>query len=283
MFRDDAPAGLDRLPAAYARLLVRALDVAAADGRVRAVWLGGSIARGEADASSDLDLLLAVADDAVCDVVEHWSDLIQAITPTVLSRAMPKVPGASHSLTPTCERLDVIVEPVRLLPRTRFRTRLCVLDKDALNGQLPSPVDGPGPDPAAATSIVEEFWRQQALFAVVVARADWLLGVEAVVAVRSLLRDLFLEIDKPAPVRGVKQWSAALTADQRRVLAGLRTPAAAASDVVSAMRSASETFREQAPAALVAVGGAQPDALASAITAHLDARLGEESPTRPHR
>jgi len=51
------------LPETYRHLFERAVAVLGADERVRALWLSGSLARGVADAASDLDLIVAVADD----------------------------------------------------------------------------------------------------------------------------------------------------------------------------------------------------------------------------
>ena len=41
------------------------------DRRVRAAWVTGSVARGETDALSDLDLFIVVADDATADFVDN--------------------------------------------------------------------------------------------------------------------------------------------------------------------------------------------------------------------
>ena len=41
------------------------------DCRVRAAWVTGSVARGEDDALSDLDIFIVVADDAIADVVHN--------------------------------------------------------------------------------------------------------------------------------------------------------------------------------------------------------------------
>ena len=45
-----------------------------ADERVRAMWLSGSLGRGDADAMSDLDLIVAVADDALPEFAAQWQD-----------------------------------------------------------------------------------------------------------------------------------------------------------------------------------------------------------------
>lgn len=62
--RVEEPGCLEVLPDGYRELFHRVLDVADADEYVRAVWLGGSLARGEVDSASDLDVILAVTDES---------------------------------------------------------------------------------------------------------------------------------------------------------------------------------------------------------------------------
>jgi hypothetical protein len=52
------------LPETYHQLYRQVLAVCEPDERIRGLWLSGSLARGNADGGSDLDLLLAVDDDA---------------------------------------------------------------------------------------------------------------------------------------------------------------------------------------------------------------------------
>ena len=60
----------------------------------------------------------------------------------------------------------------------------------------------------AMAEIVEEFFRQQAIFpAAVVARRDWLLGVVGVDTTQQPAYRLFVETNQPLHI-GIKQWSA---------------------------------------------------------------------------
>ena len=56
-----------------ADLLRRIDEVIRSDCRVRAAWVTGSVGRGDDDALSDLDLLIAVSDNAIGDFVENRS------------------------------------------------------------------------------------------------------------------------------------------------------------------------------------------------------------------
>src|SRR4051794_15393045 len=109
------PTGLEALAEPYQELFDRACAVFLADERVRAMWLHGAIARGAADAGSDLDIDVVVGDDGFDDFAADWRDWLARITPTVSAVPVPGLPGSFYALTPTCERMDVIVERVSAL------------------------------------------------------------------------------------------------------------------------------------------------------------------------
>ena len=54
-----------------AALLRRVEQVVRKDCSVRAAWIMGSVARGEDDALSDLDLFIVVADDAIAEFIDN--------------------------------------------------------------------------------------------------------------------------------------------------------------------------------------------------------------------
>ena len=54
-----------------AALLRRVEQVIRRDCRVRAAWIMGSVARGEDDALSDLDLFIVVADDSIAQFIDN--------------------------------------------------------------------------------------------------------------------------------------------------------------------------------------------------------------------
>jgi hypothetical protein len=183
-------AALAALPESYGLLFDRAAAVFEADERVRAMWLHGALARGKADAASDMDISVAIADDGFDGFAASWRDWLAAITPTLTAR--PLAAGSFYALTPSCERFDVIVEPVGKLSATSPTRRLVVFDRDGLDKVIPPPADPP-PDPAVITYLIEETLRQAANFPAVLVRDDWLLGVAAVQQVQMFLYQLFAE------------------------------------------------------------------------------------------
>jgi len=238
---------LSRLPEGYSRLFTRLLRVVEPDERVLALWLSGSLGRGTADRGSDLDVVVSVADESFDDFCAGWRGWLATVTPTIIAREIPGLPGSFSSVTRGCERLDMVVERATHVDVGPTDTRLLVLDRMGLDGRGITPGrarpaeptsvgDGRGPDRARMADLVEEFFRQQAIFpAAVVARDDWLLGVVAVVSTQRLLYDLLVEANQPLPVMGVKQWSSRLTGTQRRLLEALPVPDPRPDDVITAM------------------------------------------------
>jgi hypothetical protein len=238
------PAALAALPESYGPLFDRAAAVFEADGRVRAMWLHGALARGKADAGSDMDISVAVADDGFEAFAASWRDWLAAITPTLTAR--PIRPGSFYALTPSCERFDVIAEPVGKLSTTFLTRRLVVFDRDGLDKLIP-PIADPPPDPAVITYLIEETLRQAANFPAVLVRDDWLMGVVAVQQIQMFLYQLFTESNKPAPPTGPKQWSFKLTPAQRQMLSDLPVAAPAPDSVLVARAATFAVFFREAP------------------------------------
>jgi hypothetical protein len=239
------PDGIAALPAAYGPLFDRARSVLSADQRVRAIWLAGALGRGAADAASDLDLAIAVRDADFEAFGAEWREWLAAITPTLVARALPGLPGSFYALTPTCERIDVVTERVSQLGTVQRGTRLVVMDRDRLAGQLPQ-LPPPTPDSTRIAYLIEECLRQAANFPTVTVRDDWLLGVVAVQEVHMMLYQLLVESNQPLPPMGPKQWSTKLTPEQRALLLSLPVPQPARDSVLEARGIALRTFIEQA-------------------------------------
>jgi hypothetical protein len=260
------PPGLAVLPPGYGPLFDRAAALFAADDRVRAMWVHGAMARGAADAGSDLDVSVAVRDADFGAFAAEWVTWLAAITPTLTARKISD--GSFYALTATCERFDVISEPVGKLSGTLVSRRIVVFDKDDLDQLIPMPSDPP-PSAGAIAGLIEETLRQAANFPVVIVRGDWLMGVIAVQQVQLFLYQLFAEANKPMPPSGPKQWSSKLTPRQRRLLEALPAAAPAEESVREAREAAFGLFFAEAPAIAASNGVAWPGELEAAVRAYL--------------
>ncbi|MGH3488738.1 MAG: nucleotidyltransferase domain-containing protein [Actinopolymorphaceae bacterium] len=268
---EPLPAALEPLPVGYRALFGRLLAAVREDERFRAFWLSGSLARGVADAGSDLDVIIAVRDDEFETYAERWRDWLATVTPVLLARQIPDMPGSFYSLTSDCLRLDVVVEPVSRLATTPFRRRIVVVDHDGLDAQVPAPVDRAGPDLERMAYLVEEFYRMLAIFpAAVLAREDCLLGITGAQLNRQMLYDLFVQANQPLPPMGVKQCSAKLTPEQRSVLEALPPLDVVPGVLIEAMRATAEAWQTAGRSALEAAGVVWPAELAAATRAYFD-------------
>jgi len=264
------------LPAGYRALFDRVAAAARADSRVRALWVSGSLARGDADAYSDLDLVAAIADAEFDAFAAGWREWLAAITPTVLAREIPFLRGSFYSLTPTCERLDVVIERASRVTQSMFRTRKLVFDKDDLHAHVPPPAPPAGPDRAKVETAIEEPLRYLALVPAVLGRGELLLAQEGFGHMRRRLSELFLELNAPLPTTGVKHWRDKLTAEQYAVLEALPWPAATREALIDADRIFARVFLEQARPIAERLGVRWPEELEAAVRAHLERELGLE-------
>ena len=265
----DVLARMRAMPPAYADLLADAIAAAEADPRVDAMWVGGSVARGVADAGSDLDLLVAVRDEDFQAFAAGAVDWLHAFADLVLAQELPFLPGGAFATTRDCLRLDLVSESTGSLAETPYRYRVSVYDPDGLTASIPPGGHEPGPDAGEMQSLVTEFYRLGAIFpAAVVAREDWLLGVAGIGSVQELLYRLFVAANAPLPVMGVKQWSSRLTAHQRDVLAGLPAPTAERASVIEAMQAVRSAFAVEGRGAVEPHGVTWPEELHDAVEAY---------------
>ena len=267
--KSSRPAILDVLEPGYGPLFDRLVAVLGDDERVRGMWLSGSLARGEADRISDLDVLVAVRDDDHDAFAAEWREWLAAVTPTLIARPLPFAPGSFYSLTPGRQRLDVVVETMAWLPNTPFRSRLTVFDRDGLDQMIPAPEPGAGLSAERVAGLIEEFFRDYGMFPVVTEREDWLLGQEGVHFVRGLLYQLFVEENAPLPMMGIKRWSTKLTPEQRAVLTSLPAAAPNRESVMTAHHAVGEAFLVHARRVCDRLGVVWPAELEAATVDYL--------------
>ncbi len=99
--------------ARHEQIIARAKEVLPADPRIAAAWLEGSFVSGTADAWSDVDLHVAVAEDHFAEVVADGPDIIGQLAPVLSSLTFPL--GPVRLVAATVEgpvRVDLYVEPV---------------------------------------------------------------------------------------------------------------------------------------------------------------------------
>ena len=187
----ELPPELEGLPARYSELLQRVLAVLGGDERVKGIWVSGSWARGDADAGSDLDLLVATSDHGYSSLVESARLWWEELTPTVLLDRVPHAPNVWYSVTPDGRRLDIVIEKESDLARSPHRHRLALVDPEGLSALVPQPPSPTGPEPTGVEWRLKELLRALCLLEVLVARQDWLLGVQGCALMQRTLAELY--------------------------------------------------------------------------------------------
>jgi predicted nucleotidyltransferase len=192
----------------------RAAEAMRGDERIVAAWLGGSLAAGTADGYSDVDLRVAVLDEAFDAVVADWPALPDRIAPTVLRRKIgPPDSPIVTAITPEWLRFDVAI--ARASAPERAGDRL-LFDRRAAPPEPGAPV--PRPDPAARLpGLVEEFLRVLGLLRVVAGRDEPVLAAHGAGMLRWSLVELFL-LENRAQRGGMLHLTRYLTAEQRALL-----------------------------------------------------------------
>jgi hypothetical protein len=241
------------------------------------MWLGGSLARDTADAASDLDVFVAVADEHLEEFAGGWRELLASITPTVLAEEQWFAKGSFWSITPGYERFDLVVEPVSSLPESFFPARVVVFDHDGLTARLPAerPRSPAGP---AVRKVVEDFFHFSAMPEVLLVRDDWLLAAEHLHLLRDLLYKLYVEANQPLPPTGLKRWTEKLTPEQAEVLRAVPTSAASRDELVAAHLQVSRALLGTARPLGASLGVDWPDELEVAARAHLREVFAIEEP-----
>ena len=107
------------------------------DPRIEALWLQGSLATGQADAFSDIDAYLAVADDSFTDVWAERERLLVRLG-GVLAWSDATTPGltAVHALMTGGARLDLFFEKASIAPDAPRPIAKVLADKTGIAARL---------------------------------------------------------------------------------------------------------------------------------------------------
>jgi predicted nucleotidyltransferase len=168
------------------------VDKADSDGRILAVWLEGSFAKGTADRYSDIDIHLLVAEEdnqAFQQGLESWLSDIQSL---VLFRET--FPGQMITCITTAGlRLDVWLHPADTisLEHTKvhvlFAAEGCIQFKETCRDKEPKDVS------TALKQQFNEFWRVLAILPTVLGREELIAGfMGTTFAVMSLTEALII-------------------------------------------------------------------------------------------
>jgi hypothetical protein len=213
--------GIEAIDPRYGPLLERAREVLGADGRVRSVGVGGSVAAGTADRWSDLDLAIATDPEHHDDFISEWPAWLGQITPTVFART-PIAPFIVNTITEDGLTVDFVIRTgqapvfrpptgytVGMISSTRFEDI-----RDALE-----------------YAVAEQLRGLAGPFVSLIKRGEHLKHLTGVPHVLGLLTTVFLAETGQAPP--AKLWNPAYTDEQLGAVARLPSVRATADDLTA--------------------------------------------------
>lgn len=244
------------------------------DPRVQALWLSGSLGKGEGDAWSDIDIVARVdaADVAAC--VADYKLPRPGLPPAVLAFDVYGV--VVSSITAGWARFDIhfaTPDQIARMDASGWRP----LTGEAAPLPLPPPAaNDPGAAPRIA-ALVTEFLRVLGLLPVAVGRQEWIASQQGFDLLRRMLIDLMLEENGHGrTARGAKRLNGFLTAEQRELLEAIVPPPANRDALVQANAALAHVFLARARPLAERVGAAWPEAFEAATRRHLMIELDLE-------
>ena len=182
---------------------------------VQAVWLAGSLARGDGDRFSDVDLQCLIASDALPYWRTHWSDVVaRLIGRLTLARTINDSIVGGFCLNSDWHHVDLILHTQgQFSCPVHYRT---LHDPD---GFLHNASDSVTLDQEMTVGDMSEFvFYLFGSLATLIGRNELILAQNSVLTLRQwLIRLMFLENNR-SPVGGGRRLNKFLSADQRRLV-----------------------------------------------------------------
>ena len=247
------------------------------DPRIQSAWLSGSLASGEGDEWSDVDLIAVTEEGALPGVLRDYGGDFSSIASAVHSFTL--FGRVVSAVTADWGRLDILLlTPAELATRSPDTTRQLFARAGAA---VP---EGSVPAPRAATDaevagLIREFIRVLGLAPVVVNRGDYVIGVDGAMLLRTMLIDLMLaEQGRSRSERSVKRVTQMLSAEQIGALQALAPIAANRNSLIEAHRALAALFLPRAKALTEQRGIAWPADFEAATRTHLSRALELDLP-----
>ncbi|SDT43751.1 nucleotidyltransferase domain-containing protein [Microlunatus soli] len=267
---------LDTLPLPWQRRCIEtAIEILPTCQGVRAVWVAGSLARGEGDQYSDVDLNCLITDDSIPFWRAQWSEVVaRCVGNLTLSRTINDAIIGGFSLTSNWEHVDLILHPLTSFAHrpTDHRT---LYDPDRLIESAPRSAAA---EPQMDVGDMSEFFFYLAgSFATVIGRGELALAQDAVIDLRRWLVRLMLAENRLQPFGGARRLNPLLTAEQRAELEHVGA-LASLDDVTAAAAAIFSSFASRAERISRRDGIEFPQQMYEVTRHHLHQSLGVDGP-----
>lgn len=217
--------------------------------RMRGLWLGGSLARGDADRLSDIDFVAAAGDGPLDEAAADVESVIAREFELVLTRRRGDAQfRLLNFVTYEWMRLDFSLFASAAIAGSGHRGLRRLFDKDGVGGAVEQP-PAPGHPPAAREVgfALTEFARVLGLLPVVLHRGDLLGAVSGAFVLREQLVALFRYDQEDKPARGALNQTSTVSEAGAEVLLRLPAVEAERSSVLRFHQACLSAFLEYGP------------------------------------
>lgn len=254
---------------------------AAADERVLALFLGGSLGAGTGDAFSDADFILVAAPPDHGALVAGARDWAGGLAELVLWKTpYPGLP-LFCAVTENWGRFDLTVTVPGAVRGAKDRLKPLV-DKAGVWDGLPESLPPRPPAPGEIEALVEETLRILGLLPVAVGRAEFVVAATGVGLLRDQLIALMVAETAPPVKPGALGLKRVLPPKDLAILETAPVVAPTRESVTAASLAYAALFLPRARDLAERIGATWPQALEDAARAHLRRTVGLElPPSRP--
>lgn len=254
-------------------LLDRLTAILRLDERILAAWTIGSLARGDGDAYSDVDLLVAIRGEDFAALVADWPTFLARLSPTVFAQQLGSGEKPTiTAITPNWLRFDItLASAADPRPHGYAAALLFARDRDEPPAIFAPPTARVPWD--RLPPLCGEFLRLLGLLPVAVGRGEYIAGLTPAMLLRGHLIELYL-LENGSPSGGAKRLNPLLTEEQRRALAALPPLSATREAIIAGHLAPARLFLPRARHLMAKRRLAYPEAFEQATRAYLRRTLG---------
>lgn len=247
----------------------------AKDSRITGIWLEGSLARGDADRYSDIDLhglvQAGLAPEAVSQLMRELPRLLEAAGKVVFLRPGPG--NISTGMLDDGTRFDVVLETGADLARPRGAFRVLFERHDGALGALRQSETQAAPNPARVAWQVNEFWRCLSLLPAVLGRGELVIATQGHALMLGIAGEILMASEGKVRQTGAKRLNNYLPAELQQALEEAIPTGASAQDLASAQLRLARLVRDAGRRCAERYSFAYPEEFEAAVLRYVEGEL----------